>query len=135
VFEDFVNYVKQAERDGAPLGSNPSVRQRLAYIATKIEIAYMFFFRTAEKLDKGQVPNVEASLLKVTTTELSRNLADISMEILGPYGQLMAGAKHAPFKGLVPRGYLDCISGTIGAGTSEIMRNIIATRGLGLPRQ
>lgn len=135
VFEQFVEYVKQAERDGAPLGKNPLVRQRLAEIATKIEIAYMFFFRTAEMLDKGLVPNVEASLLKLTTTELSRLLANSTMEILGPYGQLKTGAKWAPFRGLVPRGYLDCISATIGAGTSEIMRNIIATRGLGLPRQ
>jgi len=135
VFERFVQYVNQTRRDGKPLGENLAVRRRLAEIATKIEIAYMFFWRTAEMLDKGQVPNVEASLLKLTTTELSRHLADASMEILGPYGQLAAGAKGAPFAGLAPRGYLDCISATIGAGTSEIMRNIIATRGLGLPRK
>jgi hypothetical protein len=107
----------------------------LAEIATKIEIAYLFFWRTAEMLDKGLVPNVESSVLKLTTTELSRHLANVAMEILGPYGQLEPGSEWTPFRGMAPRGYLDCVSATIGAGTSEIQRSIIATRGLGLPRK
>jgi len=133
VFEQFVEYVKQTEKDGAPLGGNNNVRQKLSEIAVKIEIAYMLFWRTAEMLDKGSVPSVESSALKLVTTELSRNLADVAMEILGPYNQLMPGSEWAPFCGMAPRGYLDSISATIGAGTSEIQRNIIATRGLGLP--
>ena len=135
VFEELVEYVKQARHNGEPLGKAPSVRRKLAEIATKIEIAYMFFWRTAEMLDKGLVPNVESSILKLTTTELSRHLANVTMEILGPYGQLEAGSKWTPFRGMAPRGYLDCVSATIGAGTSEIQRSIIATRGLGLPRK
>jgi len=135
VFEELIRYVKQAKRDGAPLGDNPSVRQKLAEIATKIEIAYLFFWRTAEMLDKGLVPSVESSLLKLTTTELSRHLANVTMEILGPYGQLELGSPWTPFRGMAPRGYLDCVSATIGAGTSEIQRGIIATRGLRLPRK
>jgi alkylation response protein AidB-like acyl-CoA dehydrogenase len=134
VFEQFLEYVKETKRDGQPLGKNPRVRSTLAEIAIKIEIGYMFFYRSAEMLDKGLIPNVESSLLKLTTTELSRSFANVSMEILGPYGLLMQDSKWVPFRGLVPRGYLDCISATIGAGTSEIQRNIIAIRGLGLPR-
>ncbi|MCP4756092.1 MAG: acyl-CoA dehydrogenase [Proteobacteria bacterium] len=135
VFEQFLAYIDTTERNGVPLGKDPNVRRKMAEIAVKIEIAYMFFWRTAEVLDKGKIPSVESSALKLVTTELSRNLADITMEILGPYGQLMTDSKWAPFKGLSPRGYLDCISATIGAGTSEIQRNIIAQRGLGLPRK
>jgi alkylation response protein AidB-like acyl-CoA dehydrogenase len=134
-FEQLVDHVKQAERNGEALGKNPLVRRKLADIAVKIEIAYMYFWKTAGMLDKGLVPSVESSLLKLSTTELSRNLADAAMEILGPYGQLMQGSKHVPFRGMAPRGYLDCISATIGAGTSEIQRNIIAMRGLGLTRK
>jgi alkylation response protein AidB-like acyl-CoA dehydrogenase len=135
VFEQFVEYVKDAIRGPRPLARDPMVRRRLAEIAIKIDIAYMFFWRTAMMLDKGRVPNVESSLLKLAATELSRSLADMTMAVLGPYGQLEAGSKWAPFRGLAPRGYLDCVSATIGAGTSEIQRNIIATRGLGLPRK
>jgi alkylation response protein AidB-like acyl-CoA dehydrogenase len=134
-FEELVGYVKQAEREGKPLAKIDSVRLKLAEIATKIEIAYMFFWRTAEKLDKGQVPDVESSILKLTTTELSRQLANVSMEIFGPYNQLETEGEWTPIRGMAPRGYLDCISATIGAGTSEIQRSIIATRGLGLPRK
>jgi alkylation response protein AidB-like acyl-CoA dehydrogenase len=134
-FEQFVDHVKQSERNGEALGKNPIVRRKLADIAVKIEIAYMYFWKTAGMLDNGLVPSVESSLLKLSTTELSRNLADVAMEILGPYGQLMQGSKHVPFRGMAPRGYLDCISATIGAGTSEIQRNIIAMRGLGLTRK
>jgi hypothetical protein len=135
LFEELVRYVRQTERDGAPLGQRPTVRRQLAEIATKIEIAYLFFWRTAEMLDKGQVPSVESSVLKLTTTELSRHLADVAMDILGPYGQLETGSQWTPLRAMAPRGYLDCVSATIGAGTSEIQRSIIATRGLGLPRK
>ena len=134
-FEELVTYVKQAEREGKQLSKMHSVRLKLAEIATKIEIAYMFFWRTAEKLDKGQVPDVESSILKLTTTELSRHLANVAMEIFGPYNQLETEGEWTPIRGMAPRGYLDCISATIGAGTSEIQRSIIATRGLGLPRK
>jgi len=134
-FEELVSYVRQTERDGAPLAQRPEVRRQLAEIAIEIEIADLFFWRTAELLDKGQVPSVESSVLKLTTTELSRHLADVTMDILGPYGLLEAGSQWTPLRGMAPRGYLDCVSATIGAGTSEIQRSIIATRGLGLPRK
>jgi alkylation response protein AidB-like acyl-CoA dehydrogenase len=131
--EQLVAYVRQTERDNVPLGRSHDVRKQLAEIAVRIDVAYLFFWRTASMLDKGHVPSVESSALKLVTTELSRKMADVGMEILGPDGLLTEGAQGAPMNGLVPRGYLDCISATIGAGTSEIQRNIIAMRGLGLP--
>jgi alkylation response protein AidB-like acyl-CoA dehydrogenase len=134
VFEELVEFTKQTQRDGTALSALPKVRRRLAEIALQIEMGYLFFWKTAAALDKGHMPSVEASTLKLTATELSRNLANAAMEILGPYGILDRGSAGIPFRGMAPRGYLDCVSATIGAGTSEIQRNIIATRGLGLPR-
>ena len=85
-------------------------------------------------MDRGQVPELEASALKLIFTELSVKLANTAVDLLGPYGLLDKGSKWAPFGGRVGMGYLDSISGPIGAGTSEIQKTILATRGLGLPR-
>jgi alkylation response protein AidB-like acyl-CoA dehydrogenase len=134
MFEELLDYVKTAERNGRPLKEELSVRRKLADIATKIEIGYMLIWRTAEMLDKGLDPHVESSTLKLMSTELARDMAEVGMDILGPYGQLMERTEWTPIRALISRGFLESISATIGAGTSEVQRNIIAQRGLGLPR-
>ena len=134
MFEELLDYVKSTKHNGELLAENQSVRNKMARIATRIEIGYMLFWRTAEMLDHAQDPNVESSILKLTATELARDMAELAMEIMGPYGQLSGKSKWAPIRGLVARGFLESISATIGAGTSEVQRNIIAQRGLGLPR-
>lgn len=133
-FEDLVAYVKETKCDGKSLGHNDSVRKKLAQLATNIEIGYMYVWKVAKMLDKGLSHSVEAAALKLKASELSIQLAEVAMDIMGPYGLLEADSKWAPFRGMAARGYLDCVSATLGAGTSEIQRNIIATRGLGLPR-
>jgi len=135
LFEELVDCAKQTKRDGAPLRDHQSIRLKLARIATEIEAGYMLVWRTAEMLDKGFSPSVESASLKLVATELSRKMAEVAMDICGPYGLIEEDTAFTPFRGLAPRGYLDCISATIGAGTSEIQRNIIANRGLGLPRR
>ena len=134
VFEELVDTIKHMERDGMPLRNRQSVRRQLAEIATEIEITYLMIWKTAAMLDKGDMPSIEASTIKLKNTELCRKMADTAMDIFGPYGLLKDNEPLAPLRGLAPRGYLDAISATLGAGTSEIQRNIIATRGLGLPR-
>ena len=135
MFEELLDYVKSTKHNGELLAENQSVRNKMAKMATRIEIGYMLFWRTAEMLDHAQDPNVESSILKLTATELARDMAELAMEIMGPYGQLSGKSKRAPIRGLVARGFLESISATIGAGTSEVQRNIIAQRGLGLPRR
>ncbi|MBI4767672.1 MAG: acyl-CoA dehydrogenase family protein [Deltaproteobacteria bacterium] len=135
ILEELVAQVKKTERDGLPLPNIQSVRLKLARIATEIEAGYLLTWRTAEMLDKGLSPSVESSALKLVATELSRKMAEAAMDIFGPYSLIEEETAFTPFRGMAPRGYLDCISATIGAGTSEIQRNIIAYRGLGLPRK
>ncbi len=135
VLEELVLYVKTAKYRDRPLAEEPLVRNKLAGLAVEIETLYGFYWRTAWLMDHGKAPEPEASVLKLFGTELSRKVAGTAMEILGPYGSLERGSKWAPLRGLISLGYLDSISGPIGAGTSEVQRGIIATRGLGLPRK
>ncbi|UCC60157.1 MAG: acyl-CoA dehydrogenase family protein [Dehalococcoidia bacterium] len=131
--EELLEYVRGTDGNGQPLSGDPMVRDRLAELAVEIEVADVFFWQTAWMLDRGLIPNIEASVLKLVTTELSRKLANTAMDVMGPYAQLERDSKLAPITGRVCTGYLDCISALVGAGTSEIQRNIIAMRGLGLP--
>ena len=91
---------------------------------------------------QGLVPNYETSMAKLFKTELAQRIARVGMEILGYYGQLgpdskwsrLPGSKWAQLQSEIGQLYLSSLSGTIAQGTSEIHRNIIAQRGLGLPR-
>lgn len=132
--EALIEYVQETKYNGEALAKDPLIRNKVASLAIEVEALHGFYWRTAWQLDKGRIPELEASVLKLFASELGRTLANTAMEILGPYGQLEKGSKWAPLKGWVSLGYLDSISGPIGAGTSEIQRTIIATRGLGLPR-
>jgi alkylation response protein AidB-like acyl-CoA dehydrogenase len=135
MLEDLIDYVQETTAHGKPLSRDPLVQDKLADLAIDIDILQGFFWRTAWMMDNGRIPEIEASSLKLFATELSRKLAGKAMDILGSYGLLERGSKWAPLTGRVCLGYLDSISGPIGAGTSEVQRNVIATRGLGLPRE
>ena len=85
---------------------------------------------------RGQIPNYEASMAKIFNTELSQRIARTATKILGLYGDLFSETEdgYTPMKRRWSRMYLSTVSATIAGGTSEIQRNVIATRGLGLPR-
>ena len=132
-FEELVQWAREKRHNGGSSGSDPLLRDRLAEMAIEIDVAYMLFWQTASMLDRGLVPNIEASLLKLFSAELSHKLASAGMAVTGPYGQLEPASKQAALHGRLCAGYLDSISALVGAGTSEIQRTIIALRGLGLP--
>lgn len=134
VMEELVQYARETVRNNKPLNEDPTVRRKLVDMAAEIEVFLSMYWQTAWMMDNGQVPELEASALKLFFTELSVKLANTAVDILGPYGILDKGSKWAPFGGRVGQGYLDSISGPIGAGTSEIQKSILAFRGLGLPR-
>jgi len=135
VLEELVQFAKETVRNGRPLSADARVRKSLAAIAVEIEVFLTFYWQLVWMQDRGRVPELEASALKLIFTELSVKLANTAVDLLGPYGLLDKGSKWAPFGGRVGLGYLDSISGPIGAGTSEIQKTILATRGLGLPRE
>jgi alkylation response protein AidB-like acyl-CoA dehydrogenase len=127
-------YAKETKRHGVPLAADPLVRQRLSQLATEVEVARALAWRIASVQAKSDVPGPEAPALKVFASELFQRIAQEGMRLLNLYGQLAPDSTWAPLAGAIERLYLVSVSRTIAAGTSEIQRNIIAERGLGMPR-
>ena len=114
--------------------TRPEVRHRLAEIGLEIEAGQNLCYRVASLQQAGKIPNYEASIAKLYSSELGQRLARTGMELLGLYGQLHPRSRYAYLRGRIERYYQLSVAETIGGGTSEIMRNIIAMRGLGLPK-
>jgi alkylation response protein AidB-like acyl-CoA dehydrogenase len=109
-----------------------SVKSELADRFIETLVARMMSYRVVTMQAKGLIPNHEASMTKLFASELSQRISRTGIKVLGMYGQL--GGPSAPMKGRYENTYMTSLSSTIAGGTSEIQRNIIATRGLGLPR-
>ena len=100
----------------------------------ELEVARLLSYRITSMQSAGLVPNYEASMAKCMGSELGQFHARRAINALGLYGQLLKDSKHSVLNGDIPNSYMYTVSRTIAGGTSEIQRNIIATRGLGLPR-
>jgi alkylation response protein AidB-like acyl-CoA dehydrogenase len=117
------------------LERNPLVRLELVDRLVEANIALMLSYRVAHMQNVGMIPNHEASMCKMYSTELNQRIARTTMKMIGLYGMTLDNASaHSPNRGQWTRGYVGSVSSTIAGGTSEIQRNIIAQRGLGLPR-
>ena len=134
LFDDIVDYAKETTANGKPLSKDPVVRQKIAQVAMEMEATLLLYYQLAHILDKGEIPNYQSSMEKTFATETAQKITNLGMDVLGLYGQLKEKSKHAKFMGRVEHFYRTSVVETIYAGTSEIQRNIIATKGLGLPR-
>ena len=134
VLEELTDYAKNNNQNGSLISDNPIMRNRLANLAIEVEVSRLISYNIAWMQGEGLVPNKESSMGKVVGTELQQHLSETGMQMLGLHGQLEPGSKYAPLEGRIEHMHLTNVSETIQAGTSEIQRNIIATRGLGLPR-
>jgi len=129
------DWVKTATRDGEPLREDPVVRQKVARQVTETEVARVLglsFVAASMKGDKP--PSVEASEYKLFATQLSQRGANVALDIQGNEGQLRVDTEDAPLGGRFEGTYRCTVVETIGGGASEIQKNIIARRKLGLPR-
>jgi alkylation response protein AidB-like acyl-CoA dehydrogenase len=133
--QELMQYCRETKRDGKPLIDDPRVRRKLASLAIEIDVARLISYNVAWLQGKGQVPIYESSAAKTFTTELRQRIANAGVQILGLYGQLDESSKWAPLRGRIKYQYLWTVGETIYAGSNEIQRNIIAQRGLGLPRE
>ncbi|WP_228000451.1 acyl-CoA dehydrogenase family protein [Nocardia australiensis] len=128
-------YVRTAEVDSRPLAADPVVRRHIAWLETEAEVARLLGLRVvAASAKDGPPPTTEASEYKLYATEFSKRLADASMDIGAPGTQLRVHTAEAPMSGRAESTYRYTVLDTIGGGTSEVQKNIIARRKLGLPR-
>ena len=109
-------------------------RQRLAQLRIAFEVARLLLARAIQMHGQGTDYRAQAAMVKLFNTEWAQQLYEAGVEILGPYGYLTEQSPHVPWDGAISHGYLSAVQETIGAGTSEVQREIIALRGLGLPR-
>ena len=133
--QGLIEFAREHVKDHtSSLKTNPMIRYELADRTLETEMARMLSYRVITMQNRGEVPNHEASMLKLYTSELQQRIASTYMHLLGPYGLLGTGSPWAPDNGRHGSGYVSAVSATIAGGTSEIQRGIIATRGLGLPK-
>ncbi len=120
--------------NGRPAAVDPLLRQRLA--AAYIDSQAMRFtaLRNLTRVLRGGIPGPEGSIEKLFWSEMYQRMLETALEMEGPYAQLVEGSPRAVDGGRWPHLFLYSRGRTIAAGSSEIQRNIIAERVLGLPR-
>ncbi|MFH2013282.1 MAG: acyl-CoA dehydrogenase family protein [Pseudomonadota bacterium] len=133
LFKNLKEYVKNEKKNGNPMSKDPFVRNKLAELEIEYQVGRLFCYQVAWVLSQGRIPNYEAALCKAYCTQFEQRLNDAATKILGLYGQLLPGSKHAPMEGDAADSYLWSVSYTIQGGSLEVLKNIVATRGLGLP--
>jgi hypothetical protein len=126
-------WVRTARRDGEPLRTSAKARSHVAQLATQLEVARMLQRRVISEAVKGGVPTCESSQYKLFMNECSKRTANVALDLMGASAQLKPGEDGAPQRGRFERSYRYTVVDTIGGGTSEIQKNIIARRKLGLP--
>jgi alkylation response protein AidB-like acyl-CoA dehydrogenase len=128
LFEAIIQFTKENN-----LSQESVIRNKLAQLQIEFEVGRLLIYRVALVMDEGRAPNWEAAMSKAYSTSFEQKLASAAMEVVGPYGQLIGDSKLVPVRGLAAHSYLGSKGYSLQAGTSEILKNILAIRGLGLP--
>ncbi|MDA1096896.1 MAG: acyl-CoA dehydrogenase family protein [Chloroflexi bacterium] len=126
--------LRRTKFNGTPILADPLVRNRLADLRIELEARRMLSYRVAFMQSKGELPVKEASMGKAWGDMLGKKVPALFASIFGEYGRLGLGERRAPQGGYVGFQYMSMHGSGIGGGTTEVQRNIIAQRGLGLPR-
>ena len=134
VFDDFTEFCQDSAPDGGqPLADHPLVHHQLAQRRLGMETWKLLCWNVAWMQSSGAVPNAEASIAFLYGSEERLRFAEMAMEVLGPYATLKYGSSMAPLLGNIEGIHRESMH-LHGAGTTEIHRNIIAQRGLGMAR-
>ena len=133
--EQMIQFAKEHTKDHqSVLDNHSTLRYELADRLLETHVARMLSYRVVTMQNKGLIPNYEASMTKLYASEMGQRIARTGLKMTGLYGQLLSGSEWAAAKGRYGGSYIQAVASTIAGGTSEVQRNIIATRGLGMPR-
>lgn len=133
LFEALIKFCKETKRHGKPISEDPLIRSRLAQLEVEFEVGRMLLYRVVQVMEKGKAPNIETAIAKPFCTTWEQHLASLATDILGLYGQLWKESEYAPLLGMAPHSFLASKGYSLQAGTNEILKGIVATRGLGMP--
>ncbi len=134
LMNDLVALAQKRTRNGVKASRDPAVRQRLADLQIRVEAMKYHSLKQLSDEIHGRPPGIGASINKLVTTELNHDICAAALDILGSYGPLTKGSPHVEARGSWPKDHMFTLGMIIGGGTSQIQKNIISERGLGLPK-
>jgi alkylation response protein AidB-like acyl-CoA dehydrogenase len=132
--DGLIEMARRAEKAGHAVTKDPVLRQKIAQLWIDTECLKYTGARAITRLLKGEMPGPEASTGKMGWVETHQRLQELAMEIQGPYSQLVRGSDWAVEEGLWQHAFLRSRANSIEGGTTEIQKNIIGERVLGLPK-
>jgi alkylation response protein AidB-like acyl-CoA dehydrogenase len=132
--DNLIDLARRMEKEGRQLTKDPVMRQKIAQVWIDTECLKYTGARAITKLLRGEMPGPEASTGKMGWVETHQKIQELAMEIEGPYSQLVAGSDRAVESGIWQYTFLRSRANSIEGGTTEIQKNIIAERVLGLPK-
>jgi alkylation response protein AidB-like acyl-CoA dehydrogenase len=131
---DLLRLAARRARDGHKAMRDPALRQRLADLQIRVEAMRLHSLRQLSDQIHGRTGGIGASINKLVTTELNHAICATALEVLGESAGLAKGAPHVEDRGVWPIDLMFTLGMIIGGGTSQIQKNIIAERGLGMPK-
>jgi alkylation response protein AidB-like acyl-CoA dehydrogenase len=141
-FEQLIKAARHLRRNGRPLLEDGAVRARLGRLYAELEVQRYAGLRVLSALNKGEAPGPASSITKLSYTEFEKRYYETALEILGPWGQVMTAREEfeeidtsSGEAGTWATAFLWARAGTIYSGSSEIQKNIIGERVLGLPKE
>jgi alkylation response protein AidB-like acyl-CoA dehydrogenase len=135
MFNGVLRLARQRRRYGRPAAEDPVMRQRLADLMTRVEAMKYHAYRQLTDSIKKRPLGIGASVNKLVSTELNHDITAMALEIMGSYGFLARTSRHVIDRGRWPIEFMFTLGLVIGGGTSQIQKNIISERGLGMPRK
>jgi alkylation response protein AidB-like acyl-CoA dehydrogenase len=134
LFEGLLRVARRARRGGRPATEDPRVRQRLAELRIEVEAMRLHSLRMLSAASRGRPAGLPGLVTKLDVTWLNHRIAELATLLLGAQGPLYRGSPHLVDEAFWPREWMFSLGMIIGGGTTQIQKNIIAQRGLGLPR-